>query len=225
MTAPCILVVEDDSTIASEIVLGLRQAGFEVELRTSGDGVARDVQTGRFDVVILDLMLPRTSGFDVLAELKHRSTTPILVLTARGELEDRLRSFELGAVDYLSKPFWMAELVARIRARTRKAPIATNRVVRFLGASFDLDACTVHVGDTLIAMTATELRVLTYLCERPGRPVTRDQLVEHVLRAEGDIRSVDAHVARLRKKLGVAGDSIVTVWGIGYRFTPDPTSS
>lgn len=220
MSRTRILVVEDDAQIGASIVKSLRSEGMEVELGTTGIGVAERVQSGALDLVVLDLSLPGVDGFDILAELRHRSTTPVIVLTARTDLEDRLRSFEYGAVDYLSKPFWMEELLARLRARTNQQRSAPKRVVDLGGAVFDVDARTVRAGGEELALTKTELDVLAYLVLRKDRALSRDQIAADVLPSEGDGRTVDAHVARLRKKLGEAGQHIHTVWGIGYRFSP-----
>ncbi len=225
MSAARILVVEDDPSIAAGIVQGLRRLDFDVELSTNGiDGVARALaQT--FDIIVLDLMLPGQSGFEVLGQLRNRSRLPVIVLTARTGLEDRLASFNLGAADFVSKPFFIEELVARISARLSKpvAPVAAARVVRFGQIAIDLDALSVHVAGVLAPLTRTELSLLMYLVERPGRAISREQIAEDVLPTLDDAsgRTVDAHVARLRKKLGDDASRVVTVWGIGYRFQPE----
>jgi DNA-binding response OmpR family regulator len=216
-----VLVVEDDCALAAGLVRGLVQQGFEVELHTTGAEVARAALAGEHDIVVLDLMLPEKGGFAVLEELQHRSGPPVIVLTALTDLEDRLRSFRLGAADYLGKPFWIEELVARIRTRlglTGAPPAA--RVLEIGGLTIDLDARRVAVDGVEAPLTRTELDVLAYLAQRPGRAVPRSQLAEHVLPSleGGDPRTVDAHVTRVRKKLGRAGACIATVWGIGYRL-------
>lgn len=222
MGDPRVLVVEDDAAIAGGIVRGLRQEGFEVELLTRAADVVRRVTTGAFDVVILDLMLPDGSGFNVLGELRHRSSTPVIVLTACTDLSDCLKSFELGAADYVMKPFWMDELVARLRARMHAARTKPNRVIRFGDAEADLDARVVRVGGRAAELTRAEFDVLAYLLERPGRAVSRDQLTTDVLPGVEDTRAIDAHVARIRKKLGASAAFVATVWGIGYRFDRAP---
>ena len=228
MSAPRVLVVEDDPSIAAGIVQGLRRLDFEVELSTNGiDGVARALGQD-FDIVVLDLMLPGQSGFDVLGQLKNRSRVPVIVLTARAGLEDRLASFNLGAADFVSKPFFIEELVARISARLSRpvAPALPARIIRFGQVAVDLDALSVHVAGVLAPLTRTELALLVYLLERPGRAISREQLAGDVLPTleEASGRTVDAHVARLRKKLGEDALRVMTVWGIGYRFRPDDTA-
>lgn len=219
-----VLVVEDDPQMAAGIVRGLRAAGFAVELATRGDEAARIALATPPDVIVLDLLLPEQSGFAVLEQLQGRCAAPVLVLTARTELADRLRCFALGAADFVAKPFFVEELVARIRSRTRDRDDAPRRIVAWANARVDLDARTVQVDGGEVAFTRHELDVLGYLLERPGRAVSRAQLAERSVTPfeERDARTVDTHVARVRKKLGGrAAAALVTVWGIGYRFEPD----
>ena len=218
-----LLLVEDDHALAAGLVRGLRQHDFDVELLVTGEGVAETALSGEFALVVLDLMLPEQSGFEILEQLQHRSSPPVIVLTARTELEDRLKSFQLGAVDYVCKPFWIEELVARIRTRLGlgAAPPEERRILRFGALTLDLDAHTASVADEPVKLTRTELDLLAYLAQRPGRAVARSQLAAQVLPSLGeasDARTVDAHVTRIRKKLGPEGARIATVWGIGYRF-------
>ena len=217
-----VLVVEDDARVASGIVRGLRGAGFEVELATRGDDGARRAIDDPPDVIVLDLLLPEQDGFAVLEQLRGRCAAPVLVLTARTELDDRLKSFALGAADFVAKPFFLEELVARIKSRLRARDEAPRRVVAWGDVAIDLDARTVAVNGADVALTRHELDLLAYLVERPGRAVSRAQLAERgVPFGERDARTVDTHVARVRKKLGpAAASAIVTVWGIGYRFDP-----
>lgn len=221
-----ILVVEDDSAMAAVIVKGLKQAGFEVELCTRGDTALQRVLKQTFDLVILDLMLPGKSGFDLLKAWQGRVRVPIIVLTARTELDDRLRCFEFGAVDYLPKPFWMEELLARIRTRLR-VPLASKSLrISWHDVEVDLDGRRASRQGTDLNLTAYEFNVLAYLVERPGRALSRAQIARAALSTDDmiDARTVDSHMARIRKKMGrPASEAIQTVWGIGYRF--DPPSS
>jgi DNA-binding response OmpR family regulator len=145
------------------------------------------------------------------------------VVTARTDLPDRLRAFDLGAADFVTKPFWIEELVARIRSRLRLADALPKRVVRWEGVALDLDARTAVVDGRPAALTPTEFAVLAFLVERRGRAVSRGVLAEQALASleEPDARTVDSHVARLRKKLGAGATAIATVWGIGYRFATE----
>lgn len=218
-----VLLVEDDPAIASGLVRALRKEGFEIDLVTHTAGVAERVLSGEHDVLVLDLMLPDASGFSVLEQLQHRSVVPVIVLTARTDLGDRLRSFELGASDYVAKPFFSDELVARIRARTGAPRRSSRRSSRFGAITLDLDARAATMNGAPLDLTKTELNLLAYLVDRPRRAVPRGTLAQEVLlaRDEAEARTVDAHVARLRKKLGADGARIATVWGIGYRFEPE----
>lgn len=217
-----VLVVEDDPAIAGGIVRGLRGAGFEVELVTDGIGGSKRALSGGFDAIVLDLMLPGQSGIAVLEQLKGRESVPVIVLTARSELPDRLACFALGAADFIAKPFWIQELVVRLRARLRLAsPEAPKRTVSWADAVLDLDSRVVTTSGADIGLTRHEFDVLAHLVERAGRAISREQLAEHSLSPfeERDARTVDSHIARIRKKLGTdAGAHVVTVWGIGYRF-------
>jgi two-component system OmpR family response regulator len=219
-----LLVVEDDAGVAGGVVRGLRDAGFEVELTTSGLEGAKKALEGGFCAIILDLMLPEQSGFAILEQLQGRSSVPVLVLTARSDLADRLRCFGLGAADFITKPFWMEELVARLRTRLRITSEAPKRVVRWANVALDLDSRVVTIKGADAGLTRNEFDVLAHLVERPDRAISRDQLAEHALTPfeQRDARTVDSHIARIRKKLGAEGGArIVTVWGIGYRFESD----
>jgi len=225
--APAILVVEDDPAIAAGIVRGLKSAGFDVELAHDGRRGAELALARPFDLVILDLMLPELGGFEVLELWRGRLSTPVIVLSARTELDARLQAFAGGAVDYLPKPFWFEELLARVRARLRLPDAAApTRTLAWDDAVLDLDARTVTLAGEPLALTAHEFNVLLYLVERPARAITRRQLAEAALPAGGDRseRTVDSHVARIRRKLGAAGGRIATVWGIGYRFDAPESS-
>lgn len=217
-----IVVVEDDNAIASCLVRGLRDAGFTVDLALDGVAGAKLALESNPDLVVLDLMLPGQSGFETLEQLRSRSSVPVIVLTALSGLEERLRVFGLGADDYLAKPFWMEELVARVRVRLRVPEPANKLVIRWDNVMVDLDARTVTVGQEAVELTRHEFNVLAYLLERPGRAASRQALADAALPLGGERvdRTVDSHVARIRRKLGEAGARIHTVWGIGYRFDP-----
>ncbi|MFT3765059.1 MAG: response regulator transcription factor [Minicystis sp.] len=222
-----VLVVEDDAPLAAGIVRGLRAAGFDVELSTDGTSAVENALRARHDIVVLDLMLPERSGFEVLEHLDSRGP-PVIVLTARSELEDRLRCFRLGAVDFVPKPFFVEELAARIRSRLFAHEARPLRVVRWADVELHLDAQKVTVAGALAPLTRNEMDILTHLVERAGRAVSRQQIAERVLDplSPPDARTVDTHVARLRKKLGAAGAArIATVWGVGYRFEADEGGS
>ena len=223
-----VLIVEDDAAVASGLVTGLKNVGFKVELATDGEMGTKRALSGEFDLVILDLNLPERDGFGVLEALSGRISTPVIVLTARTELETRLKSFSLGAVDYIPKPFWMEELVARIQSRLRLREDEPHRVVSWSNVVIDLDARTVNLDEEPIELTSHEFNVLAYLVERPDRAITRKQLADHALPESGSRygRTVDSHMCRIRNKLGdEASGHIKTVWGVGYKFLPLESSS
>jgi two-component system phosphate regulon response regulator PhoB len=222
-----ILIVEDDEDILQLLSYNLEGGGFEIETAASGpDGLAMAKQ-GNYDLVILDLMLPGMDGFDVCRELKRgteTSETPIIMLTARSEEVDRIVGLELGADDYVVKPFSPRELILRVRAVLRRysgenAEHERSRIERD-GLSVDLDGHKAFIDDEELPLTATEFRLLAELLRSSGRVRTRDQLLTTVwgYEFEGYARTVDTHVRRLRQKLGDKASFIETVRGVGYRF-------
>ncbi|HSL70034.1 MAG TPA: response regulator transcription factor [Longimicrobiales bacterium] len=226
-TPPRILVVEDERDIAALVAYHLTKEGYRVRTAEGGLEAMEAAGTERPDLVLLDLMLPGLSGYEVLSELRRRpelSDVPVVVLTARRDEVDRVKGLELGADDYITKPFSPRELVLRVGAvlRRAQAPPVTGatRVLRGGGITVDLNALTVNVNGTAIELTPTEYRLLISLLERRGRVQSRQQLLELAwdIQARIETRTVDMHVQRLRSKLGSAGDWIETVRGFGYRF-------
>lgn len=223
-----ILVVEDESDIAALVAYQLAHAGYQVRTATTGREALKALEIDPPDLVVLDLMLPEVAGADVLKTLRSRKetqSTPVIILTARGEEEDRLRGFELGADDYIPKPFSPRELVMRVKAVLRRtAPdqsrVVRGRVLRAGPLSVHVDANRVAVNDVDVELTPKEFQLLICLLERRGRTQSRRTLLESVwdTTAEIETRTIDMHVGRLRAKLGPAGDMIETVRGFGYRF-------
>lgn len=222
-----ILVVEDERDIAALIAYHLTKEGFRVRTAEGGNEALGAVAAERPDLVVLDLMLPGFSGYEVLTEMRRKpelAEVPIIVLTARREEADRIKGFELGADDYLTKPFSPRELVLRVGAVLRRAqapPVAgAARMLRGGGITVDLNALTVMVDGNALDLTPTEYRLLVSLLERRGRVQNRQQLLEAAwdVHARIETRTVDMHVQRLRSKLGIAGQWIETVRGFGYRF-------
>lgn len=227
ITPAKILVVEDERDIAALIAYHLTKEGFRVRTAEGGNEALGAVAAERPDLVVLDLMLPGFSGYEVLTEMRRRpelADVPIIVLTARREEADRIKGFELGADDYLTKPFSPRELVLRVGAVLRRAqapPVAgAARMLRGGGITVDMNALTVMVDGNALDLTPTEYRLLVSLLERRGRVQNRQQLLEAAwdVHARIETRTVDMHVQRLRSKLGVAGQWIETVRGFGYRF-------
>jgi two-component system phosphate regulon response regulator PhoB len=221
-----ILVVDDEPDITALVAYHLAKEGYRVTTAANGRDALRAAREERPDLVVLDLMLPGVSGYDVLAELRRREETKelgVILLTARKEEPDRIKGLSLGADDYIPKPFSPQELVLRVGAVLRRlaAPaVAAGRLVAAGPIVLDRSAHRVTVNGTEVELTATEFKLLGTLIEREGRVQSRAQLLETVWQAQPDIqtRTVDMHVQRLRQKLGKAGDYIETVRGAGYRF-------
>ena len=221
-----ILVVDDEPDITALVAYHLAKAGYRVSTAANGPDALKAAREERPDIVILDVMLPGASGYDVLAELRRREETRdvgVILLTARREEPDRIRGLSLGADDYLTKPFSPAELALRVNALLRRlaAPAVAGGSTLAAGPiAIDRSAHKVAVDGKELELTATEYKLLLTLVERRGRVQTRPQLLETVWEAQPDIqtRTVDMHVQRLRTKLGEAGDLIETVRGFGYRF-------
>ena len=226
-----VLVVDDEPDITALVAYHLAKAGYRVSTAASGVEALNAVREERPDLVVLDLMLPGRSGFDVLSELRNRPETKdvgVVLLTAKKDEPDRIKGLSLGADDYLAKPFSPQELVLRVGAVLRRltAPAVSAGGVLAAGpVRLDVAAHKAEVEGEPVDLTATEFRLLRLLIEREGRVQDRTQLLETVWRAQPDIqtRTVDMHVQRLRTKLGRAGPCIETVRGVGYRFRT-PTS-
>ena len=221
-----ILVVDDEPDITALVAYHLAKEGYRVTTAGTGADALRSAREERPDLVVLDLMLPGHSGFEVLAELRRRDETHdvgVLLLTARKDEPDRIKGLSLGADDYLAKPFSPKELVLRVGAILRRLaapPVAAGG--RLVGGPIVLDrtAHRVTAEGKEVELTATEFKLLERLIERRDRVQSRSQLLESVWQAQPDIqtRTVDMHVQRLRTKLGAAGDWIETVRAVGYRF-------
>jgi len=216
-----ILLVEDDEALGAQIVGHLQRAGYTTTWNKDGRGLD-DFDERAVQLVVLDLMLPGVFGLDLLKRLRAGSDVPVLILSARNDSATRVRGLQLGADDYLTKPFWPEELVERVRARLRRPQLQRSSAVEVGTLRIDESARTVSVADRPVALTATELGVLVALARKVGRPVTRQVLVDELdAGREGAERTLDVHVSRLRKKLGDEGARVVTVFGIGYKLVGD----
>jgi two-component system phosphate regulon response regulator PhoB len=221
-----ILVVDDEPDITALVAYHLARAGYRVSTATTGPDALRAAREERPDIVVLDLMLPGVSGYEVLRELRQRPETRevgVILLTSRREETDRIKGFSLGADDYLTKPFSPQELTLRVAALLRRleAPaVAAGSSLIEGPLTIDRAAHRVTLEGEELVLTATEFKLLSTLVERRGRVQTRPQLLETVWDAQPDIqtRTVDMHVQRLRAKLGELGELIETVRGFGYRF-------
>lgn len=218
---PTILVVEDDAKIARLLELELMHAGYQVEVAHDGRAGLDRALTGGIDLMLLDVMLPQMSGLEVVRRVKEEQPLlPVLMVTARGDRYDKVSGLDLGADDYITKPFEMEELLARIRAflrmRQHVQVDTSERVLSYEGLTVDVNRHEVVCEGQKVDLTRREFDLLVYLLEHPERVLTRDQLVEHVWGFDyyGDTNVVDVYVRYVRKKLG--GSWIQTVRGVGY---------
>ena len=226
-----ILIVEDDREIAQLVRDYLDRAGYSTSLAGDGEQALIAASNGNPDLIVLDLGLPKRDGLDVIREIRKHARTPIVILTARGEETDRIVGLELGADDYIVKPFSPREVVARVRAVLRRAgaPDDEVQVLRRGAMEIDVPRMRVNVDGRPIDLTATEFQLLTTMARRPGQVFTRGQLLDAVRgdAFEGYERAIDAHIKNIRRKLESGSlDSanpvfIQTVYGVGYRFAEE----
>jgi len=220
-----VLVVEDEASIASFVSLYLKNAGYGVRTASTGTEALSAAASDSPSLIVLDLMLPDIDGIEVCKRIRQRSDVPILMLTARDEDVDKIIGLEVGADDYLTKPFNPRELVARVKSVLRRAAPARqdpeNAVIKHGDLTVDSGRREVRVGEEEIQLAPKEFDLLWELLDHRGLVLTRDQLLERVwgYTFAGDTRTVDVHVRQLRRKLGDASP-IVTVWGVGYKVGP-----
>ena len=219
-----ILVVEDDRNISDLIQMYLVKEGFEVRIAADGGKAIAEFQKSVPDLILLDIMLPVMDGWAVCAKIRETSKVPIIMLTAKSEVFDRIQGLEMGADDYIVKPFEMKELLARINAVLRRTeiPVDTSTILRFDKLIINLDAYELTVDGKKIDTPPKELELLYHLAATPNRVYTRNQLLDEVWGFDyfGDSRTVDVHIKRLREKIENVSDqwALKTVWGVGYKF-------
>ncbi len=220
-----ILVVDDDPNIAQLVKLYLEKEGYEVNVETRGDDAVAAFQKNPPNLMLLDIMLPGMDGWQVCRAIRQTSSIPIIMLSAKDETFDKVLGLELGADDYITKPFEGEELAARVKAVLRRAgPSETEKdILSFPGLSISLEKYEVYYQGKLLDMPPKELEVLYFLASHQNRVFTREQLLEQVWGFDffGDSRTVDVHIKRLREKLQdseTLGWQIRTVWGVGYKF-------
>ncbi|MFR9208511.1 MAG: response regulator [Lachnospiraceae bacterium] len=224
MAKNTILLIDDDENICKVVTLYLQKEDFDIK-------VAQDGQTGlnlfsqvNPDLVLLDIMMPGMDGIEVIKQLRRESKTPVIMLTAKGDTFDKVLALELGADDYIVKPFEPKELIARIKAvirRTEKANEPDNETVKYDGLEISLATYSVEYMGNKLELPPKELELLYFLAQHPNKVFTREQLLQKVWEFEfyGDSRTVDVHIKRLREKLnGEHNWQIKTVWGVGYKF-------
>lgn len=222
-----ILIVDDDSNICELLRLYFEKDGFQADIVTDGIKALSAFETLKPDLVLLDIMLPGMDGWQICREIRKTSQTPIIMLTAKGETFDKVLGLELGADDYITKPFETKEVIARVKAVLRRsssqsAPTTALKEVTFDKLSINLTNYELKVDGNAIDTPPKELELIYHLASNPNRVYTRDQLLDEVWGFEyyGDSRTVDVHVKRLREKLEGVSDKweLKTVWGVGYKF-------
>ena len=221
-----ILVVDDDKNICEIIRLYLEKEGFLVSIANDGEAALQMFRETTPSVVVLDVMMPKMDGFQVCREIRRVSSIPVIMLTAKGETFDKVLGLELGADDYMVKPFENKELVARIKAVLRRYEPKDNadKEIIYPNMSVNLTNYELKINGDVVDIPPKELELLYYLATNPNKVFTREQLLETVWGFDyfGDSRTVDVHVKRLREKLELAGDAVnwqlKTVWGVGYKF-------
>lgn len=221
---PSILAVDDDEHIAELIKLYLLKENYEVTMAYDGKEALKKFREGNFQLIILDIMLPYLDGWDVVKEIRKTSDVPVIMLTAKGESFDKVLGLELGADDYMVKPFDPKELLARIRAVLRRyePKEAQQEKLVFKNLEIDMERYVVTVSGEEMELPPKELELLHFLASRPNKVFTREQLIEQVWGYDylGDSRTIDVHVKRVRQKIERPGQvwEIKTVWGVGYKF-------
>jgi two-component system response regulator RegX3 len=223
-----ILVVEDEPAIADAVAYALRDAGYDVDAVDQGRRAIEAVRHDSYDLMVLDLLLPDVDGLDVCRQLRAESDLPVVMLTARETEPDRIIGLDLGADDYVTKPFSMAELVSRVRALLRRRALdRTTRagIKKVGGLQLDVARYSASVDGKPLHLTRSEFRIVSLLASEPGRVFTRDELVRHLWESEhvGDRRAIDVHISNLRRKLEQDPRHprrLLTVRGVGYRLVP-----
>jgi two-component system response regulator RegX3 len=226
--AESVLVVEDEMAIADAVAYALEGEGFEVDRAVDGEEALARARDKEYELIVLDLRLPKVNGIEVTRILRGESIVPILMLTAKDSEVDRVVGLEVGADDYVTKPFSMAELISRVRAILRRRQLdrlSGDPVRRVGGLRLDLVRHEVRVDDQNVRLTPSEFRLLTFLAEEPERVYSRREIMQHLWQSEyvGDERATDMHVSNLRRKIERDPDNperVVTVRGIGYKLVP-----
>ena len=228
-----IMIVDDDKNICELLRLYLAKEDFDTVLAYDGQQAVEAFESEAPDLVLLDIMMPRMDGWEVCRRLREKSKVPVIMLSAKGETFDKVLGLELGADDYIVKPFDTKEVVARIKAVLRRCTEgaedtaqANTNVVEFDGLCIDLDRYELRIGGAVVEAPPKEMELLHFLAAHPNRVYTRNQLLDEVWGFDyyGDSRTIDVHVKRLREKLEGVSDqwSLKTVWGVGYKFEVTP---
>ena len=232
MSTQTVLIADDDAKIRELLELYLSKEGFVVEQASDGAEAILKAQQLKPDLIVLDIMMPVMDGMEVCRQVRKFSRVPVIMLTARTEDEDRILGLELGADDYVSKPFNPRELIARVKAVLRRVPGRDEEqlggeILKFPQLLINRQEYVVTSSGNSVQLTAKEMELLWHMASHPGRVFSREQLLESIWGYEyfGDTRTVDTHIKRIRQKLEVKADSlwdIKTVWGVGYKFEAHP---
>jgi DNA-binding response OmpR family regulator len=226
MSGPRVLVVDDEPAIVDSVSYALRRDGFDVVVEADGEAALATARADAFDLIVLDIMLPGLPGTEVCRRLRAESAVPIILLTAKGEEVDRVVGLELGADDYVTKPFSVAELVSRVRAHLRRRDLdraEAPAALRVGGLEIDVVRHEVRADGRPVQLTPSEFRLLTILAQEPGRAFSRDELLRRLWRTSyvGDERACDSHMVNLRRKVERdprRPERLVTVRGVGYKL-------
>ncbi|MBU5486219.1 response regulator transcription factor [Clostridium sp. MSJ-11] len=214
-----ILIIEDERKLSEVMALYLKNEGYEVFTANDGDEGESCIENAIFDLIILDVMMPKKDGWSLLKKIKSISNTPVILTTARGEEEDRIFGLELGADDYMVKPLSMRELVLRVKLRINNSSSKDNSL-NFENMTINEDKREIVENGIQINLTPKEFDLLIFLCHNPSQVFKRDQLLDNVWGYDyaGDTRTVDTHVKNLREKIKFCNNHIKTVWGVGYKL-------
>lgn len=218
-----ILIVEDEKDLSQMIAKSLKESGYEVDVANNGNEAMELLDVENYDLIVLDLNLPEIDGMEILEEFRSfNQDTKIIILSARSQIKDKVEGLDKGANDYLSKPFHLDELEARIRSLTRRNFITNNQMLSYKNLSFDSKKRIVKIDDKEISLTRKELGILEYLLLNRGRPISQEELIDHVWDSSVDLfsNSIRVHISALRKKLKKAlkYDPIINRVGLGYQL-------
>lgn len=219
-----ILIADDDLAIAELIEDSLLDEGYATKIVTSGDAAIQIIneESNLIDLILLDIMLPGKSGYDVCQSIRHKTDVPIVFVSAKSSDQSKILGLNIGADDYITKPFIIAELVARVNAHIRREQRRLNidtQLIKVGNISIDTENELVYLNDQLVDLSNREFHVLLYLSEHIGKVLTREQIYEHVWQTKfGDLNSVTIHIKNIRAKLDPNNELIRTVWGVGYKL-------
>lgn len=215
-----VLIIEDEKKLAEVMMLYLKNEGYYVVVMNDGEKGEEAIDEGDYDLIILDIMMPKKDGWSLLRKIKNIGDTPVIITTARGEEEDRIFGLELGAIDYMVKPISMKELILRAKLRIKKDAAEKQESYKFENMDISEEKRIVTENGIEITLTPKEFDLLLFLCKNPEQVFKREQLLQKVWAYDfmGDTRTVDTHIKNLREKIEYCNKHIKTVWGVGYKL-------